>query len=72
MAPLPKRFGIGSKLIFSLAQAFVEDERYAHVTKELQAEVITSVSEKITAQYDVLAQDMVSVVSIASLLWPVR
>ena len=50
----------------------MEDVRYAHVTKELQAEVIISVSEKITAQYDVLAQDMVSVVSIASLLWPVR
>ena len=41
----------------------MDDERYAHVTKEMQAELITSVSEKITAQYDVLARDMVSVVS---------
>jgi len=44
-------------------QAFVEDERYAHISKEMQAEIISSVSEKITSQYDVLARDMVSMVS---------
>lgn len=60
-------FGIGSKFILSPMQAFVEDERYAHVTKEMQAELITSVSEKITSQYDVLARDMVSVVGILGL-----
>ena len=63
--------GIGSELILPPTQAFVEDERYAHVTKEMQAELIKSVSEKITSQYDVLARDMVSVVSAVSLSWPV-
>lgn len=64
-------FGTGCQLILLWVQAFVEDERYAHVTKEMQAELIASVSEKITSQYDVLARDMVSVVSTVSVSWAV-
>jgi ethanolamine ammonia-lyase large subunit len=49
---------------FFISQTFVEDERFAHLTKEIRAELILSVSEKITVTYDVLARDMVSVVRI--------
>ncbi|KAG0568570.1 hypothetical protein KC19_6G029700 [Ceratodon purpureus] len=59
--PLPSRHSPYVTSVFQPLKAFVDDERYAHVTKEMQAELITSVSEKITAQYDVLARDMVSV-----------
>jgi hypothetical protein len=44
-------------------QTFVEDSRFAHLTIEMRTELINSVSEKITSQYDVLARDMVTTVS---------
>ena len=67
-------FENGSDLTLLPVQAFVEDERYAYITKEMQKELIDSVSEKITSQYDVLARDMVSMVSstilaVGFLLW---
>lgn len=57
-------FDIGSMCVLFFMQAFLEDERYAHVMKEMQAELLALVSEKITSQYDVLARDMVSMVSV--------
>lgn len=61
-----KRVSLLSMVNFSffISQTFVEDERFAHLTKEMRAELILSVSEKITVTYDVLARDMVSVVRI--------
>lgn len=58
------RFGVDPHNFLLLVQTFLEDDRYAHVTNEMHAELIASVSEKITSQYDVLARDMVSMVSV--------
>nr|PNR36513.1 hypothetical protein PHYPA_022364 [Physcomitrium patens] len=58
--PLPSRHSPYVTSILQPLKTFLEDDRYAHVTNEMHAELIASVSEKITSQYDVLARDMVS------------
>lgn len=59
--PLPSRHSPYVTSVLQPLKTFVEDERFAHLTKEMRAELILSVSEKITVTYDVLARDMVSV-----------
>jgi hypothetical protein len=58
--PLPSRYSPYVTSVFQPLQTYLEDERYANITKEIQVEIIASVSEKITSQYDVLAREMVT------------